>query len=271
MDKFKGILICTDLDGTLFSNDKTISEENKKAIEYFKSEGGIFTFVTGRMPFFVEDTYKEAGANAPIGCVNGGGLYDYEAGKYLWTAKMPREVVAVVSDADRRFPQIGIQVNTYEKVYFSKENKVMEVFRELTGVENIVCDYDKVKEPIAKIVFGCENEEEIGELSIFLQNHPQAEKFDFIRSEKNLYEILPKGVNKGTAVEKLIGYAEIDKSKTIAVGDYNNDIAMFGAVKAGIAVSNACDEAKKAADFITVSNEESAIAYVIYNMNKYLP
>ena len=52
MGKFDKILICTDLDGTLFRNNKTISSENIKAIEYFKSEGGFFTFVTGRMPLF---------------------------------------------------------------------------------------------------------------------------------------------------------------------------------------------------------------------------
>ena len=53
MGKFDGMLICTDLDGTLLRNDKTISCENIDAIEYFKQEGGYFTFVTGRMPFFV--------------------------------------------------------------------------------------------------------------------------------------------------------------------------------------------------------------------------
>ena len=52
MKKFEGCLICTDLDGTLFRSDKTVSKENIDAIEYFKSEGGYFTFVTGRMPFF---------------------------------------------------------------------------------------------------------------------------------------------------------------------------------------------------------------------------
>ena len=51
MGKFDGILICTDLDGTLYKNDKTISEKNKAAIEYFKREGGSFTFVTGRLPY----------------------------------------------------------------------------------------------------------------------------------------------------------------------------------------------------------------------------
>ena len=54
MKKFDGILICTDLDGTILDDNKNISAENLDAIEYFKSEGGLFNFVTGRMPFYVK-------------------------------------------------------------------------------------------------------------------------------------------------------------------------------------------------------------------------
>lgn len=74
MDRFDGILLCTDLDGTLFNNDRTVSEENIKAIEFFKSKGGRFSFITGRMPFFAVDVYNTVRPNAPIGCINGGGL-----------------------------------------------------------------------------------------------------------------------------------------------------------------------------------------------------
>ena len=78
MKKFEGILICTDLDGTLLRGDKSISRENKEAIEYFKAEGGKFTFVTGRMPYFSQKAREMVKPNAPIGCGNGGGLYGGE-------------------------------------------------------------------------------------------------------------------------------------------------------------------------------------------------
>ena len=59
MKKFSGILICTDLDGTLLREDKTISDENMEAINYFMAEGGLFTFVTGRMPNYVKNMYEK--------------------------------------------------------------------------------------------------------------------------------------------------------------------------------------------------------------------
>ena len=58
----------------------------------------------------------------------------------------------------------------------------------------------------------------------------------------------------------------IDMQKTIGIGDYNNDIEMLKKARIGIAVANACEEAKKAADYITVSNEEHAIAKTIYDI-----
>lgn len=267
MGKFDGILLCTDLDGTLLRNDKTISAENIEAIEYFKQEGGFFTFVTGRMPFFISDTYHTVKPNVPIGCINGGGLFDYPKQEYIWTCTIPHTVLELVEHVDRCFPHMGIQINTFYHTYFCKENLAMEYFRKITNLPNLTCHYKEVTEPIAKIVFGTLEEMEILQLQEALLSHPLADRFDFIRSEKSLFEILPKGIGKGTAIQKLVQHLKLDSRKTIAIGDYNNDISMFHAAGVGVAVSNACKEALSAADYITVSNEEHAIAKLIYDLH----
>ncbi len=268
MKKFEGVLLCTDLDGTLLRKDKTISAENIEAIEYFKKQGGLFTFVTGRMPYYVLNLTQQAKINAPFGCANGGGVYDFVKKKYLWKCIMPEEVMELVECVDKEFQDMGIQTCTFEKTYFYKDNSAMEHFRKVTGLPNLVCHYKEVKEPISKILFTSESTDDILKVADYLARHPLAEKFDFIRSEKNLYEILPKGMSKGTALQKLCECLDIDINRTVAIGDYNNDISMFKVAKAGIAVSNACPEALAAADFITVSNEEHAIAQVIYDLEK---
>lgn len=266
MGKFDGMLICTDLDGTLLRNDKTISEKNLNAIEYFKSEGGKFTFITGRMPFFVSEIYNAIKPNAPFGCVNGGGLYDHVNGEYIWQGVMPDGVGELIKSVDDKFPNVGIQVNTFYKVYFAKENETMVHFRAVTGVPNLVCSYYDVHEPIAKIVFGSESDDDILGIEKTLRSHPRADEYDFIRSEKVLFEILPKGICKATSIVKLAEHLDIDIRNTVAVGDYNNDISMLRTAGVGIAVSNACEAAREAADYITVSNEEDAIAQIVADL-----
>ena len=266
MNNFENVLICTDLDGTLLRSDRTISSENIQAIEYFKSKGGYFTFITGRMPYYVYDMYYAIKPNAPIGCINGGGLYDFRSEKYIWTNPMTENIIPLIECIDNAFPNIGIQINTLNDAYFCKDNETMRIFRRATNLPNLNKSYRDLVKETSKVIFGTEDEEEILAAEQMLRNHPLAEKFDFIRSEKTLFEILPKGTNKGVSILKLAEYLKIDVNKTIAIGDYNNDISMFKAAKIGIAVENACPDAKAAADIITVTNDEHAIAKVIYDL-----
>lgn len=268
MNKFKGILFCTDLDGTLFCDDKTVSDENLKAIEYFKSEGGLFTFITGRPPRVTGDICDAVVPNAPYGCNNGGGIYDFENKKYLWSLHLTSEVFELINEVYEKLPEIGVQVNTDDEIYFDRDNAAMVRFRALTNFGDTFKTYQDPNEPITKIVFAHHQPEMINALSELLANHPLADKYYFIRSERTLYEILPKHANKGEALCKMAELFGISHEKTIAVGDYNNDVSMIKAAGVGFAVSNAVEEAKAVADYITVSNNENAIATIIDMLDK---
>lgn len=262
MGKFDGILICTDLDGTLLRNDKTISEENREAIEYFKREGGYFTFITGRMYFTARRLYDMVKPNAPIGCINGGGIYDYEKGEYLWSITLPHDANQLVDAVYRAVPSAGIQMNALDKIYFCRDNDAMYHFRKRTGASFVEGNHMTLDVPVGKVVFGDE-EENIQKVAEVLSNHPRSAEFDYIRSEKTLYEILPKGSSKGNLLIKLAEILGVDARKTVAIGDYNNDVSMIKAAGVGVAVANAVDEAKAVADIVTVSNEEHAVARII--------
>ena len=264
MGKFDGILICTDLDGTLLRNDKSISKENLDAIEYFKANGGRFTFITGRMYFYSRETYEVVKPNAPIGCNNGGGVYDFEQEKYLWSIEVDKEAAKTLMEyIDENIPEVGFNVNTLHEALFCKDNDAMVRFRHLTNLENKTTDYKTLSEPIGKVVFADLDGENVEKTMKLLTEHPMADRVGFIHSERTLVEILPKGVDKGTLVMKIAEILNINKKKTMAIGDFDNDISMLKAAKVGIAVSNASENAKAAADLITVSNEEHAIAKVI--------
>lgn len=268
LKKFEGILFCTDLDGTLYNDDKSVSKENLDAIEYFKSEGGLFTFITGRAFITSKEIYEKIKPNAPFGCFNGAGIYDGKRDALIWNLFLDSNANELVREVDRKIPEIGFQYNTDKAVYFCKDNSAMEYFRSVTGLANNYCHFEDIKNGIIKIVFADKSEEKLEELIKLLNSHKKADRFQFIRSEKYLYEILPKGVSKGAALIKMAELLGIDIKNTIAVGDYNNDVSMIKAAGVGFAVENAVDEAKEAADYITVSNNSHAIHAIIEGLDK---
>ena len=263
MKQFQDMIICTDLDGTLLRPDKSISKENLDAIRRFQEGGGYFTFITGRMPFFCHGIYNTLLPNAPVGCINGGGLYDYVSERYIWSTTIDKGVGRLVDDVLNEYPHIGVQINTLDKIYFHRENIVQEWFRKITGVPNLVKNWWDIEEDFAKIVFGIADEKELFGVAEMLKSHPDAPRYDFIRSEKTLFEILPKGIHKGTVLSHLCEHLGVPLSRTVAIGDYNNDIGMIQTAGVGVAVENALPEVKAVADFISTSNENHAIARVI--------
>jgi hydroxymethylpyrimidine pyrophosphatase-like HAD family hydrolase len=86
-------------------------------------------------------------------------------------------------------------------------------------------------------------------------------------SSEIFLEYLPYGVSKGSALRKLKDYMG-GNYIIYAVGDYNNDIEMLHEADIGIATDNAIPMLKESADLITVTNDENAIADVIYRIIK---
>lgn len=81
-------------------------------------------------------------------------------------------------------------------------------------------------------------------------------------------EINPGGISKASALQELCGLLELDMSQVIAVGDSLNDIAAIREAGLGIAMGNAQDAVKQAANAVTVSNNEDAIAHVLEHIVK---
>lgn len=267
MGKFDGILLCTDLDDTLLTTDKRVSEKNKKAIEYFQSEGGLFTFVTGRVPFGARLILEYVTPNAPVVCFNGGGIYDFEENKMLWSRTLTRDALNAVEYVDRLFDFVGIEICTEEKVYFSKINAKVREHQVLECLPDNDLDYHDIPEVWQKVLFMSE-EHELSAVREAISTSEFADKYTFVKSSPWYYELLPKNTDKGEGLLQLAQLCGIDTEKTIAVGDNENDLSMIEKAGTGIAVSNAVDSVKEAAAYVTADNNSDAIAAVINAIEK---
>ena len=92
------------------------------------------------------------------------------------------------------------------------------------------------------------------------------EELDFIDRQRGYFEVIPKGCSKASAMEFIAQKLRIPMSRTAAVGDSSNDLPMIACAGAGIAMGNATDEVKRAADFVTTDLTQDGI----YNALKWL-
>ena len=233
MGKFDGLLLLSDLDDTLLTTDKRVSEENARAIEYFKSEGGLFTFATGRVP---------TGARLML--------------------TLGADAVKVVEYIDKMFDFVGIEVCSADKIYFSKVNEIVERHKELEHLPDNYLAYREVKDEWIKVLF-MTDEDKLCLVRGAIAKSPFAKEYAFVQSSPWYYELLPKGASKGEGLLRLAQLLGIDRSKTVGVGDNENDLELIKNAGVGVAVGNAVDEVKAAADYVTVSHSEHAIAAVI--------
>ncbi|MCX7715541.1 MAG: Cof-type HAD-IIB family hydrolase [Clostridia bacterium] len=265
MGKFDGLLLCTDLDDTLLTTDKKISDENRNAIEYFKSEGGLFTFATGRIPHGARLMLQYIKPNVPMICFNGAGIYDHKKEQLLWKITLDEDALEVLEFVDKNLPFSGIEVCTPDELYFCKVNRIVEEHQKHEHLPDLSGDYHNVPMPWMKVLF-MQEASQVDEVRSVLQNTTFKDKYEFIQSSPNYYELLPKNASKGNALRQLAKVLDIPMKKVIAIGDNENDISMIKEAGMGVAVSNAIEPLKKAADCITVDNNSHAIAAVISSL-----
>ena len=160
-------------------------------------------------------------------------------------------------------PDVGVQLNCTDGLYYYKDNPAMERFRALTNTAYRPCPHRAPPSEVLKVVLAHRDGDRLLALERLLRAHPLAAEFDFIRSEHTLFEILPKGVSKGALLLRIAEHLGILREHTVAIGDYHNDISMVASAGLGIAVANAVDELKAVADAVTVSNNAHAIAAAI--------
>ncbi|MBO5060543.1 MAG: HAD family phosphatase [Clostridia bacterium] len=262
MGKFDGILLCTDLDGTLLDDNCRVSAENKKAIDYFKKEGGLFTFVTGRVPSGARLMLEHVQPNIPAVTFNGAGVYDFEKDELLWGVYLDEKAKDVVAYVEEKIPEVGLIICTDRQVHFSKMNKWVDKYIKDENAPLITTPYLEVKEPWKKVILVVSTET-IPEIKRVIAESEFYGFYDFMQSSPVYYEILPKGARKGTGLERLVQLIGADKNRVIAVGDNENDISMIKTAAFGIAVANAAESLREIADMVTVSNNESALAKII--------
>ena len=262
--------IFCDLDGTLFDHTGAVSKENRNAIRRFTEAGGLFAIATGRCPNNMLEYLDGVAFNAPSIVLNGAGVYDNEEKRFLDTQFADRAAIAEVLRYCRaRHPEMNLQVYTEADIlYVSPEEKVNRPFWELHKSSRFVSIEEAERVPWFKsLLFS--TPDALKDVEAFLTARGLADRFDRVYATTDIVpgsyylELLPKSVNKGTALKVCRTLPCYINRTLIAAGDYNNDLELLTEADIAACPSNANDAIKRISDVLLPSNDEHAIAALI--------
>ncbi len=267
MKKFQNILLITDVDGTLVDYSFIISEENKAAAKYFMDNGGTFTYATGRQMPVAQSIIDQLMPNAPVICYNGAAIYDYSENKYLWLSPLDTTISHIIPDIIEKCPKANIEINTPDGLYLVTDIPGnMKRYKQLSGLFKKIDSVADVPQPWLKIVCAMADEY-MPVVRGYFESQPFFKDFQFSQSASWLYEVLPFGVNKGTALRRLkelIG----ENHRVIAVGDNENDIEFVEAADIGLAVADGSPLLLEHCKNLTVSLHEHVLVDIVEKLDK---
>ncbi|MDE7168508.1 MAG: Cof-type HAD-IIB family hydrolase [Clostridia bacterium] len=268
MKKINYGLIVSDFDGTLIDDNQQILPEVRTAIENYIACGGIFAVCTGRMTCCILPRVRELGLKGLVVAYQGTVIADIESGNVIKNGGISSDGIAEIC---RNIKELGQPVNVYsgDDLYtdIPKDNEYLQKYERIVGIDAQYVDGDIAEFVLKKDLF-CQkvailiahNEQE----AVFKELQRRlGDKYDVTCSAKVLIEVSPLGDNKGAAVKYLADKFGIPIEKTVAVGDNLNDLSMIKVAGVGVAVGNATQALIDEADFVSVSNNEGAIAQVI--------
>lgn len=267
-------LIVSDYDGTLLTSENTVPDEVRSAINEYVACGGIFAVCTGRMLRSILPRVRELGLKGLVVACQGTVIAEIGSGKLIKndsinhaeTAEICRFIEGLKLGTDIKY---GINTYRGDDLYtdIRKGDKHLAEYERITGV-NAAHVNIPMSEFVTKNALDCQKITCLvspgGREELY---HSIAEKFnkrfDVTCSASVLVEISPLNDTKGEALKYIAKHYGIPMASTVAVGDNLNDLSMIVAADIGVAVGNAVQGLKDAANYITVTNNEGAVAKII--------
>ena len=252
---FDGWLICSDIDGTLLNSEGKIGGRTFERLEYYMSNGGLFTVSTGRFPKFILN--HGICPNAPMIVLNGTALYDPIKREYIRCTPFDTYYFDVLEMLCGNTDCL-LSLNFYTNCGHTDFER-----SPYTGKIDLdaACIHANNRS-VLKVIVSCIGTE--NSLRLFNEvNSRFSDRVIATRSSGTGLELTSARAGKGKYIDYLKSMESLHIKKCVAIGDYQNDISMLEAADIGIAPANALDSVKEIADIVTVSNDEDPVADII--------
>jgi Cof subfamily protein (haloacid dehalogenase superfamily) len=252
-------LVVSDVDGTLLTKEKVLTDRAKAAVQRLHQAGIGFTITSSRPTIGMHFLVEPLKIALPVGPFNGSSIVAPDMQpieQHLLPESATRRSLEMLADFD-----VDIWLFTNEQ-WLSRNPRGEYVPREKLAIKadpTIVDDFTPYVERACKVVGSTSDPALLIRCEQAMQQELGAQAMA-IRSQTYYLDVTPPGHDKGTFVQAIAKRLGIATDAVATIGDMQNDIAMFKTSGLSFAMGNASDDVKSHARRITASNEEDGFA-----------
>ena len=261
-------MIVLDLDGTLTNRDKIITPWTKADLIEAMERGKKVVLASGRPTYGVMPLARElrlADYGGYILSYNGGVIMDCRTEEMVFARMLPK-------GSNHRIMELAVQNRvdflTYDGEVILTSNEENPYAKIESSINHLRLHQLEIDEFFAKVDFPVPKFLFVDDGDYLASVEPKVKAalgrdFSVYRSEPYFLEILPQGVDKAQSLERLLEVTGLKREQMIACGDGYNDLTMIRFAGLGVAMENAVLPVRKAADYITASNNEDGVGLVV--------
>ena len=254
--------VLTDVDGTLLTKDKVLTERALGAVKSLRERGIIFTITSGRPPFGMRALVEPLGLTMPMAAFNGAviALPDLSI---LDERQLPGYLVPALIDMIQAH---GLDIFLFRSNdWYVRSLDVPHASREASIIQRppvVASNFESVLTGVVKVVGVSDDHPRVTACEAAVQKqfgtHVSA-----ACSQPYYLDVTHPSANKGVVIERLSRYLKIPMDRIAVLGDQASDVLMFRKSGLSIAMGNASDEVKRQATFVTTSFGEEGFANAV--------
>ena len=255
-------LLLADVDGTLVTKDKVLTERSIEAVRELRDAEILFALTSGRPPRGMQMLIEPLSLSTPISAFNGGLVTEPDM-TVLEQKVIPDELVPAII---AMLESAGLDVWIYSGAeWLVRDLQAPHIARESFTVQfdpTLVESFEGFTEDVAKLVGVSDDHDLVA--SVASAAHDEfGDRVSAARSQPYYLDVTHPGANKGEVVKFLSARYDIPEEQIATIGDMPNDVLMFARSGLSIAMGQSDREVQRAARRVTGSNEEDGFANAV--------
>ena len=255
-------LLLADVDGTLVTPDKVLTDRAVDAVRRLGAAGILFAVTSGRPPRGMSMLIEPLNLTTPIAAFNGGILVHRDM-SVIEQRVLPEDLVVPVAELNKSF---GLDTWVYRGAdWYVPDPKGAHVARETATVRfepKVMGGFDGLTSDVAKLVGVSDDLDAVARASAAAHDK-FGDQVAAARSQPYYLDVTHPDANKGAVAQYLSRTYAIPSDSIATIGDMPNDVLMFAHSGLSIAMGNASLEVQRAARRVTTSNAEEGFATAV--------